>query len=148
MWWNTGYNDLYSVVFANGGDASSHAVITLTPLAGQRVTLTGFDVGAYYYTTLGTHIRVYEVGNPTALYSYDGPVGSGSTTHWSFAGSISSSAGLQVDWYDSAWNVGVDNLAFSIAAVPEPSTSALMLAGLALAGAAARRRRIGCRLSR
>lgn len=141
MWWSTGYNDLYSVVFAAGGDGSSHGIIALKPLAGQSVTLTGFDVGAYSYNTLDTHIRVYEIGNPTALFSYDGPVGSGATTHWSFSGSLSSATGLQIDWYNSAYNVGVDNVAFSIGVVPEPSTSALMLAGLVFAGAAARRRR-------
>lgn len=40
----------------------------------------------------------------------------------------------------SAWGQQIDNVTFGIAAVPEPETSALMLAGLGLVGNAARRR--------
>lgn len=41
----------------------------------------------------------------------------------------------------SAWGQQIDNVTFGVAAVPEPETYALMLAGLGLVGFAARRRK-------
>jgi hypothetical protein len=57
-----------------------------------------------------------------------------------------SGTALSVSFADvTELNVGFDNVTFgsavaSVAAVPEPETYALMLAGLAVVGAAARRR--------
>lgn len=140
LWWASSYNDLYGVLWADGGDSNSQARITLTPLGGDAVTLSHFDLGAYPNTTLGTTVAVYEIGNSTALFSYSGDVGSGSTTHTSFDVNVSSMLGLQIVWQDSAYNVGIDNVTFEVGVVPEPSTVVLMLAGLAFCGFAARRR--------
>lgn len=139
-WWSTDYNDLYGVLWADGGDSNSQARITITPLGGGVVTLTHFDLGAWVTTTRGTTVNVFAVGNPTPLYTFSGNVGAGSA-HTSFDISVSSSTGLQLEWQDSAYNVGIDNVTFTVGAVPEPSTAALMLAGLVACGAIARRRR-------
>ena len=56
---------------------------------------------------------------------------------------LGSSLGIAIEWRDSAFNVGVDNIDFTVgpAAVPEPSTGALLLmGGLALIGRWSRRR--------
>ncbi len=140
-WWGTEYNDLYGVVWADGGDGpNSHARIELKPLDGGAVTLTHFDMGAYVRTTRGTTVNVFEIGGSTPLFTYAGDVGSGSA-HKSFDLSVSSSKGLWLDWQDSAYNVGMDNVTFTVSAVPEPSTYALMLLGLAACGFVAKRRR-------
>ncbi len=140
-WWGSNYNDLYGVLFADGGDSNSRARIELMPLNGDAVTLTHFDLGAYPSSTRGTTVHVYEIGSSIPLFTYVGDVGSGSTTHTSFDISVSSSKGLWLEWQDSAWNVGIDNVTFAVSAVPEPSTYALLLAGLATCGAMVRRRR-------
>lgn len=139
-WWDHEYNDLYGVLFADGGDGNSQAQITLAPQGGGAVRLTHFDLGAWSNTTRGTTVAVYEIGNPTALFSYVGNVGSGSS-HTSFDIDVSSAAGLQIVWQDSAYNVGIDNVTFTVGVIPEPATYALMLAGLAACGAVVKRRR-------
>lgn len=139
-WWDSNYNDLYGVLWAEGGDGNSMARIELKPTGGGVVNLTHFDLGAYSNATLGTTVNVFELGGGPALFSYAGSVGSGSTTHNSFDINVSSSKGLWIEWQDSAYNVGIDNVTFTVGAVPEPSTYALMLAGLIACGAVARRR--------
>lgn len=139
MYWGPGYNNLPSAVFADGGDGASFARITLTPAAGQMVSLQGFDLGAYPYTTLGTHVRVFALGGNND--SYNGPVGTpgGGATHFSFS-NLQSSSGIVIEWENSAWNVGMNNIEYSLAPVPEPAGYALMLAGLAALGFMAKRR--------
>lgn len=142
-WWSDSYNDLYGVLWADSGDADSRARIELKPLDGKTVTLTHFDFGAYPNSTRDTTINVFAIGNAVPLFTYSGPVGAG-LTHNGFDINVSSTTGLWLEWQDSAYNVGIDNVTFTlndVGAVPEPSTYALLLAGLAACGAVARRRR-------
>jgi len=139
-WWNDSYNDLHGVAWASGGDSSSHGRIEIRALGGGNVTLDSMDFGAWVTTTRGTHIRVTDIGGATTLFSYDGNVGSGSS-HTSFAPGASSANGLWIDWYNSAYNVGIDNVRFTVA-VPEPETYALFLAGLGVLGTLSRRRKL------
>ncbi|MBT9455464.1 MAG: PEP-CTERM sorting domain-containing protein [Burkholderiaceae bacterium] len=139
MFWGPGYNTLPSAVFADGGDGASFARITLTPAAGQMVSLQGFDLGAFPNSTLNTHVRVFAQGGNS--FSYDGMVGSpgGNATHFVF-GNLHSGTGIVIEWENSAWNVGMNNIEYSLAPVPEPESYALMLAGLAVLGLMVKRR--------
>lgn len=140
-WWNTAYNNLYGVVWAAGGDSNSKARITLLPLeAGSVLTLNSFDLGAYANTTRATTVTVTEVGTGNILFSYSGNVGNSNLSATSFSPSVSSSAGLQLTWQDSAYNVGIDNISLSITPVPEAGSVAMTLAGLGVMGLAAWRR--------
>jgi hypothetical protein len=69
-------------------------------------------------------------------------VGAG-TLATAFSGFGAAGVGNQVriDWANSAYNVGIDNVHFEVAAVPEPETYAMMMAGLAMIGVVARRRK-------
>lgn len=145
-WWSSSYNSLYGVAWADGGDGDSRARIELKPLAsGSGITLTSFDLGAYPNTTRGTTVNIYAIGGGTPLYTFSGTVGSAGNTPTSFAVNIHSDNGLWIEWQDSAYNVGIDHISYSIvpnaAPVPEPETAALMLVGLIGVGAVARRRR-------
>lgn len=140
QWWGAGYNNLPNAVFAGGGDSNSFARITLTPQSGQTISLNGFDLGAYLHTTLGTHVRVWAVGGNS--YSFTGKVGelpADIATHFSF-GDISSSEAIVIEYQNSAYNVGINNIEYTVGAVPEPETYAMLLVGLTALGWLRRRR--------
>lgn len=141
-WWASNYNDLYGVGFAESSDADSYARITIAALSGPLV-LTHFDLGAYPDTTRPTHVEVRDLGTNALLFSYVGAVGTNppdAATAFNFA--LSSATGFQINFYDSAWNVGIDNITFgALAAIPEPETLALLMSGLGFLGFVARRKR-------
>ena len=139
-WWGSGYNNLPSAVWASGSDANSFARITLTPAAGQSITLDGFDLGSYSVPTRSTNLRVFALGGAT--HTFSGNVGSvAGPTHVSLA--LTSSTGIVIEWENSAYNVGINNIGYTLSPVPEPGSYALMLAGLSAIGMLARRRRAG-----
>ncbi|MBS1145130.1 MAG: hypothetical protein H6R14_2536 [Proteobacteria bacterium] len=140
-WWNFNYNDLVGVAWAGGGDASSHARIEIKSLGGGNVTLNSFDLGAYANTTRGTHVRVTTIGGANTLFSFDGNVGLGATQHNTFTPNVTAQGGLWIEWSNSAYNVGIDNISYT-AAVPEPESYAMFLLGLGVVGAVARRKAV------
>lgn len=145
-WWDSNYNNLRGVLWADGSDASSWARIEIRSLTGGNVTLNGFDFGAYFNTSRDTHIRITNIGGDSLFYSYSGPVGStvnNSATAF-VLGNVTAQGGLWIDWKNSAYNVGIDNIDYSVTAtppVPEPETYAMLMAGLGLVGFMARRRK-------
>ncbi len=144
-WWSTAYNNLYGVLFADGGDGNSTAQVDIVSLqSGQGIALSHFDLGAYPNTSRGTTVTISDLANGHVLYSFSGTVGSGNgvlPTAFDFATPLVSSQGIRIQWMDSAYNVGIDNITYSVTAVPEPETYAMMLAGLALLAGLSRRGR-------
>ena len=65
---------------------------------------------------------------------------SANSTPFNFA--FVSSADFRIDWQNSAFNVGMDNITFESAAavIPESGSYALVMAGLALLGFVTKRR--------
>jgi hypothetical protein len=146
-WWGPDYNNLYGVGYAEGGDADSKARIDLAALGGPLV-LTHFDLGAWPNVSRNTHLNVYDLGTGAVLFTYGAdilglPVGTPPpidlATSFDFA--LASSTGFRIEFYDSAFNVGIDNITFdAVTAIPEPQTYATVMAGLALLGFVAKRR--------
>ncbi|NRR29809.1 PEP-CTERM sorting domain-containing protein [Oxalobacteraceae bacterium] len=137
--WDADYNNLRGVVYGDGNDGNSAARIDLLGLGGKGVTLSHFDLGAYSNTSRGTHLTISAIGGPV-LYSYDGNVGGlpGNIAS-SFDGNWSSASGLRIEWRNSAYNVGIDNITYAVTAVPEPSAYLMLGAGLFGLGLLARR---------
>jgi len=142
-WWSTDYNNLYGILYAgNGGDSSSLARIEIKAAAPDAVvTLTGFDLGAYNQTTRGTNVNVYALGGGAPLYTFSGPVGDGALAATTFSVNVSAVGGLWLEWGDSAFNVGIDNVQYSVSSVPEPAPAALWLTGALMGFTVLRRRR-------
>ncbi len=147
LWWSSGYDDLFGVLWASGGDADSLARIDLAPLAaGEGVRLNGFDLGSFSSLTLPTTVEVRDLLTDALLWTFSGDIGDQALNqHESFAPNVFSANGLRLQWRDSAFNVGLDNLDFSLERavandVPEPE-GALWWVALAALGASWHRRR-------
>ena len=142
-WWSTGYNALYGVAWADGSDGNSQARVEIKAVQPTDiVTLSSFDLGAFPNTTRSTTVTVTTIGGGSTLYTFAGQVGTGNSGNLptTFAPDVSAAGGLWITWQDSAYNVGIDKISYSVSAVPEPAALALMLAGLGVVGLRARRR--------
>ncbi len=138
-WWSTGYNNLPSAAWGGTGDlpGQSDDSIILLPAAGYSVTLNSFDMGAYYHAVLGTNIIITEVGTGNTLLDF-GPqtIGVGDLAV-SFFPNVTSSHGIDIRWYDTAYNVGIDNIDYSV--TPEPATLGMLGFGLVTLASRVRR---------
>lgn len=139
--WNLNYSDLTNVAWRGNGDANGRAEIFLKPLDGNGITLLGLDLGSWPNASRSTQLSILtgagDVLFATPEFVVDGLV------HSSFDFNLTSADGIRIQWGPSAFNVGIDNVSFKTGTrpVPEPTTYALMAAGLVAVGAMARRRR-------
>ncbi|MYM66532.1 PEP-CTERM sorting domain-containing protein [Pseudoduganella sp. FT55W] len=140
-WWGGSYNNLYGVAWADSSDGNSKARIDLKPLNGQGVMLTHFDLGSYPGGTRGTTLTISDLsGNVLMTNHYN--VGEAGNVATAFNGIWIGYNGIRIEWEDSAYNVGIDNITYEMAtAVPEPETYAMLAAGLSLLALRARRRK-------
>ncbi|MBV9743813.1 MAG: hypothetical protein JO099_08620 [Acidobacteriia bacterium] len=138
-WWATGYNDLPTAVWGGNGDGTGQSWdrIQITPNGNLSVTLNGFDLGAYNMTQRFTDLQILDAVTGSVLVDYGTQlIGAGNTaTH--FSPDVSSPDGIAIEWKDTGYNVGIDNIDFSVSGgtVPEPAAYvpvALLLAGLAI----------------
>ncbi len=111
---------------------------------------TAFTLNSAYFTGAwndGLTIRV--TGTGITNYSTDIVVSTTAPTNfvfnWSGLTSVnfSSFGGTPAGYSGEGAHFAMDNLTINVAAVPEPETYALLLAGLGIIGAAARRRKAG-----
>ncbi|MCC6706707.1 MAG: PEP-CTERM sorting domain-containing protein [Gammaproteobacteria bacterium] len=131
--WTTDYNDLVNIAWTDGGDGNSSAEIFLKPLNGSSVSLHSFDLGAWLNSQLTSRYTVRD-GDGNLLASSGGDITIGIQpgnlhSHFDFSG-ISSTTGIRIQWGPSAYNVGIDNIAFSVSAVPLPAPAWLLGGGL------------------
>jgi MYXO-CTERM domain-containing protein len=140
VFWDTNYNNLYGVAIASGTNVDSAARIDLVPASGLQVNLASFRLGAYNKTTRGTNVLVLAIGDSTPLYAYSGGVGNGSVDSTLFDLDVSSASGITIAWSDSARDVGIDQISFTVTPVPEPGSAALAAVAVVALIALARRR--------
>ena len=143
-WWDTNYSDLIGVAWGGNSDANgaSSDRIEIKPLLGGTVTLNGFDLGAYPNTALNTQLRIVDLVTNAVLLNYSAQtIGTGGI-HTHFSPNISSANGVAIEWRDSGYNVGIDNIDFTVGTggtIPEPGSLALL--GLGLLGLGFNRRK-------
>lgn len=141
-WWSDAYNNLYGVAWAPNNDADSLARIEIRALQPEAVvTLTHFDLGSWPNSSRPSTVNVYAIGGGTPLFSFTGAIGQQpDNLATPFTLNVSAPGGLWIEWRDSAYNNGIDNIEYTVSAVPEGATITSLLAGLGLLGWATRRR--------
>jgi hypothetical protein len=145
LYFGSGYSELQGVVFALGSATNSHGRITLNAAPGQTISLLGFDLGAWRYPSDTSRFTTLSVknGNSSQDYAQALEVSTTTSSHigTTYFGAAGAGQTVTLEWKNDAFNVGLDNLHFSVTQVPEPETYALLLAGLGLLGAATRKKR-------
>ena len=110
---------------------------------GQVINLTHFNLGAFGGVQQ-TNVTITDLANGAVLKSFAniaaGVLPSNTASSFDFT-DVSSTTGVRIEFFDSAFNVGIDNITYNVAAIPEPEVYALMLAGLGLVGYVTHRRR-------
>lgn len=149
--WDSGYSNLERVAYAVG-NGSQEGEIRFIPAVGHRVTLNSIAFGAYLGYGELTTARVFNFDNQVNW----GTVLQGVQVLWNsrrfnppvdaatvFSPDVTSDTGLVLRWGPTPGNpnIGIDNIVVTVSPVPEPHEWAMMLAGLGLVGAVARRRR-------
>ena len=143
QYWPNNYNNLVDVAFGTPG--SNGASIFFAPAAGYSVTLNSFDIGAYSNRIGASSQYTIFDGLGNTLYSSGAIlVGLPGNIANSYLVGLTSSNGIGLKWGPESYNVGVDNIDFSVqrigaGGVPEPATWAMMLLGMGAIGFAMRR---------
>lgn len=132
QFWSTSYNQLEDILWAGGNDSNSRGRITLAATDGYFINLDSLDLGAYPSSARYTHLTV---SNGIDTYAFEGAVGTGNlASTFSAFGAAGIGSNITIEWYNSAYNVGIDNIHYTVMAVPEPASLAMLMAGLGLLG--------------
>lgn len=129
QFWFDAYSGMERVSFG-GIDPS----ITLTALGGSAISLTGFDLGSWPNSTRNSQVTVVDLATNATILSTGTIAVLGSTpSSFSFSNTVST-VGFRIQFGPEGYNVGIDNLAFTVSAVPEPKSWLLMVGGALLLG--------------
>jgi hypothetical protein len=137
-YWQGGYSGS-SAAFAGIAESGSIGQITLTPAAGYAVTLNSFFLGSYSDSTRNSSYTIDNLSTGNLDIS-SGPVVV-AANGLSVTPNLTSSSGIVISFGPDAYNVGINHINFTVTAVPEPESYAMLLAGLGLVSLVARNRR-------
>jgi len=148
QYWDNDYSDLTHVGFAGVNTSSSVGVIKIEATGGSTITFLGFDLGSYqdypeYCTTAqgtdytdwcydrSTSWSIQEIGG--LILDSSRPIVVGGN-HTSVDVNFESTTGFLINWGPDGYDVGIDNIAFSVSSTTVPEPGSLALLGLGLAG--------------
>jgi hypothetical protein len=141
QFWDTAYNELINVAF--GTPSANRASVFLASVGGSSITLNSFNLGAWPSTVRNTSFDIFDGLGNTLFSSGSITVGTGNLSSLFNVG-LTSSNGIGIVFGPDSYNVGIDNIDFTVTPgtgpIPEPASWAMMIAGFGLAGAAMRRR--------
>lgn len=133
------YGDLNSVVFGGYDNANYLSEIKLTAKTGRLLSLTSFDFATFGNRAAKVPIKVFDLnGNllNNGLYNTNYP------THSTLALNTAYLPGVIIRWGPDSYNVGLDNITYSVkSAAPEPASWAMMVVGFGALGWTSRRQR-------
>jgi len=143
LYWEKGYGDLDGVVYSGTSNAFS-AEIIFKAMAGYELSLFSFDLATFSRISPSTPVRI-ETLSGVSLFSGQQSTNPGGHNHLTIDTAYVTD-GIRLIFGPDSFNVGIDNIAFDVrptanAAVPEPATWAMLIAGFFGTGALLRRRR-------
>src|SRR5690606_10029537 len=127
VYWDTGYGDLSDVIWAHTTGVAEIAHSVLQP--DLSISLLSLDT-AGWAGDYETAFRIYDLSY-NLLFDTGALTAPGVGLLSLDLQGIASTSGLRLQW-DETWGVAIDNLAFSVdavptGAVPEPATWAMMI---------------------
>jgi PEP-CTERM motif len=139
FFWPNGYSGLTGLAYGASGATARLTLAVQIP--GQQVQLDGLTLGSWLNSPRNTAFTVRDLGSNAVLFSQSSfQTGGASPNVFNFgANQVVSGSGLVLDFGPDMFNVGLDSLRYTVSAVPEPSSWALLVGGLALVVGARRR---------
>ncbi len=133
------YGDLTGVVYGGYDMTNYLSEITLTAKTGRLLSLTSFDFATFGGRSSTVPIKVFDLdGNLLNGGSYN----TNSPKHGTLALNTSFLSGVVIRWGPDSYNVGLDNITYSVkSAAPEPTSWAMMVVGFGALGWTTRRQR-------
>lgn len=130
-WWASGYDDLSGVAWSTYNSPGTLGHVELRVLDGRPLRLDSFRLGSWAGAAgrLET-VSVTPIGAAAPVWQFSGPIGVDNRAN-SFAPGLLSATGFTITW-SNPWWTAIDDIRFQTAAVPEPGTALLWLAGLGL----------------
>jgi hypothetical protein len=144
FFWGTGYESLTAIAYAASGSA---LVVGLSAAAGKEIVLHGFDIAPYLNRVRTSRVQVLDVTGGNSLFDTGAfTVSTDGITSFSNPGNWVSTF-LSIRLGPDAFDVGIDNISFTVrdigsgtAPVPLPAALPLLVSGVGLLAARARRR--------
>lgn len=141
--YGVGYGDLQSVVFGRPDRLNYATEVTVSAAQGFELSLLDFDFADFADRAPITPFRISDLGGN--VLSESSRVTGAFNTHSTYAVNSAFGSGVIIRWGPDSHEVGLNNIRYEVraiaAAVPEPTTWAMLILGFGVVGASLRERR-------
>ncbi len=133
--YSTGYGTLETVLWGNSNSAANdvnRTTITFTADAGYDVSILGFKAADWSNSLPGVTRKLWITDGSTTIWSYAGSIDHVTFNDFNLSGLGLSGSTLTLN-FDHSWHTGITDVIFAQSAVPEPASMlALGLGAVAL----------------